>query len=72
MYEINIDYSCNDSFSISCLSSKEQFERMTIKEDECQKYYPIRCPVCSRIPRFYAEFEKNSFYTICDNNHRMD
>ena len=72
MSEINIDYSCNDSFSISCLSSKEQFDRMTIKEDECQKYYPIRCPICSRIPRFYAEFEKNSFYTICDNNHRMD
>ena len=72
MTDINIDNSFNDSFSISCLSSKERFDKITIKEDECQKDYPIRCAICWRIPRFYAEFEKNIFYTLCDNNHKLD
>lgn len=72
MTDINIDNSFNDSFSISCLSSKERFDKITIKDDECQKDYPIRCAICWRIPRFYAEFEKNIFYTLCDNNHKLD
>ena len=67
------DYSFNDSFSISGFSSKEHYINIPIKDlEEPIKDFPLRCPKCWKIPRFYANFEKNYFYTVCDNQHKYE
>ena len=72
MYDI-CNSSFSDSFSISGLSSKEHYINTLLKEaDEPVKDFPLRCPNCWKIPRFYANFEKNYFYTICDNQHKIE
>ena len=73
MSEID-NFSFNDSFSNSFSISKEQTNKLNIKDldDDIPKEYPLRCPVCWRIPRLFANFEKNFYYTHCDNQHKNE
>ena len=67
------DFSFSESFIQSNSFWKEPTTKLNIKEiDEIQKDYPLRCPICWRIPRFSANFENNNYYTLCDNQHKND
>ena len=73
MTELSDNLSFIDSVSISDFVSKDTIIRNELKEDEINiKFYPIRCPICSKIPRFSADFEKNNYFTICDLNHKHE
>lgn len=71
---------CDQSFcsysdsikSLSCLQS-EKFNENPIKEiKDNVRDFPIRCPICWKIPRFYADFVKNYYFTSCDNQHKNE
>ena len=64
--------SFSESVSLSEFSTKDKINIELIQEDEKPKDYPLRCPICFRIPRFYGDFEKNYFYTLCDNQHKNE
>ena len=73
MTELSDNISYIDSYSFSEFSSKDTVIRNELKEDEVLlKFYPVRCPNCSKIPRFSADFEKNYFCTKCDLNHKNE
>lgn len=61
-----------DSISISEFSSKDLSGNIEIKEEETNNDFLIRCPNCSNISKFYADFEKNYFYTSCVLNHKNE
>ncbi len=65
----------NNSFSYSSLSSNDcdiipKYISTLDKLDA--KNYPIRCPLCSGISILNADFKKNYFCTICDNQHKNE
>ena len=63
----------SDTSSIISDISKEQSLKIELKEDEENlKMYPIRCPICSKIPRLSADFENNYFYIKCDDDHKTE
>ena len=64
--------SFSESISLSEFSVKSKANIELIQEDEQPKDYPLRCPICFRIPRIYGNFEKNYFYTLCDNQHKNE
>ena len=68
----SMNCSFSDSVSLSEFSIKDKKNIELIQEDEQLKDYPLRCPICFRIPRFYGDFEKNYFYTLCDNQHKNE
>ena len=73
MTELSDNLSSIDSYSVSEISSRDTVIRNELKEDEINfKFYPIRCPNCSKIPRFSADFEKSYFCTNCDLNHKNE
>ena len=54
----SMNCSFSDSVSLSEFSIKDKVNIELIQEDEQLKDYPLRCPICFRIPRFYGDFEK--------------
>ena len=46
--------SFSETFSLSEFSIKDKKNIELIQEDEQLKDYPLRCPICFRIPRFYG------------------
>ena len=61
-----------DSISVSEPSAKEQLIYDLINENKEVKDFTIRCPKCYNIPKFKADFDKNYYYTICDNLHKIE
>ena len=43
-----------------------------IDEKEENKGSSLVCSICSKYPRFSADFEKNYFFTFCDNRHKIE
>ena len=65
----------NNSFSYSSLSSNdcEIIPKYISTLDKLDaKNYPIRCPICSGISILNADFKKNYFCIICDNQHKNE
>lgn len=75
MTETMSNYSINDSFSMSTILEKDLNNIINVKEinlNDINKDYPIRCPICSEIPRLNIDLQKMTFTTICDNRHKYE
>ena len=69
------DFSFSDSLSISRASYKEQYNNIINTrqlDDITFKDFPLRCPECWNICRFYADFNKDYFESLCDNHHKNE
>ena len=75
MTETMSNYSFNDSFSISTIIDKDLNNIINVKDidlNDINKDYPIRCPICSEIPRLNIDIQKMRFSTICENLHKYE
>ena len=61
-----------DSFSNTITSLYEGLKSNTVIEEGENKGFSLSCSICSKIPRFIADFEKNYFFTFCDNQHKIE
>ncbi len=66
----------NNSLNNSCLSCNDNNESSTNYISTIDKLnmknYTIRCSNCSSIALLNADFKKNHFITICDNQHKNE
>ena len=66
----------NSSFSYSVTSINEdaaiRFSNADYVENIDNNNYPIRCSDCSNIAILNADFKKNHYITICENNHKNE
>ena len=61
-----------DSISNTITSLYDGLNSNTVIEEGENKGFSLSCSICSKIPRFIADFEKNYFFTFCDNQHKIE
>jgi hypothetical protein len=61
-----------DSISVSESSTKGESRFDLIKENEEGKNFIFKCPKCYEYARIRADFDKNVFYTFCNNQHKVE
>ena len=66
------EYSFSTSYSISEPTEKNDYapSKDDLKIEENIKDYPLRCPICWKIPRIYFNLKTNNYCILCDEKHK--
>lgn len=66
------EYSFSTTYSISEPTEKNDYapSKDDLKIEENIKDYPLRCPICWKIPRIYFNLKTNNYCILCDEKHK--